>query len=124
MREIKFRAWDKKGQMYHGEDVSFIRGRFVKSSYTACWWSDEAQLLYGQQYTGLKDVNGVEIYEGDIVVIRYSEHGYHYCEQIIFENGAFLASDEDWLCNVYEYCEVCGNIYENPELLQNDGAFE
>ncbi|MFB8551180.1 YopX family protein [Enterococcus casseliflavus] len=70
------------------------------------------------QSTGLKDKNGVEISEGDIVAIKYSESGYHYYEKIVFENGTFTAGDEDWLYNIKDYCVVCGNIYENPELLE------
>lgn len=79
------------------------------------YWFKEVVLM---QSTGLKDKNGVEVFQGDIVVIEYSRVGYRYYEKIIYENGAFLAGDDDWLFNVKDSCAVCGNIYENPELLE------
>lgn len=121
----KFRAWlkydkemknviafDTRGHSFLG-----IEGPHV----TVDGWCDnfevgkQAELM---QSTGLKDKNGVEIFEGDIVVIEYSRVGYRYYEKIIYENGAFLAGDDDWLFNVKDSCVVCGNIYENPELLE------
>jgi hypothetical protein len=78
----------------------------------------EVKPEYLMQSTGLKDKNGMEIFEEDIVAIKYSESGYHYYEKIVFENGTFTAGDEDWLYNIKYYCVVCGNIYENPELLE------
>lgn len=116
----KFRAWD-------GEKMN---DDFFIDSSGNCW--DYANVVYDtpnleifgapqlkiMQSTGLKDKNGVEIFEGDIVAIKYSESGYHYYEKIVFENGTFTAGDEDWLYNIKDYCVVCGNIYENPELLK------
>lgn len=77
---------------------------------------NEVELM---QYTGLKDKNGVEIYEGDIVRHATDEGVY----KIIFEDGGFYVK------NLFEYdfqtineypLEVIGNIYENPELLKED----
>ena len=69
------------------------------------------------QSTGLKDENGVEIFEGDIGWDDHQEvHG-----QVIFENGAFKYEwdniSED-LFEVTDDIEIVGNIYENPELLE------
>jgi uncharacterized phage protein (TIGR01671 family) len=76
------------------------------------------------QYTGLKDKNGKEIYEGD--VINGGMYNGSYCHgKVVFNNGAFTAypiprftegqSDFMYILN---QIEVIGNIYENPELLK------
>ena len=100
MREIKFRAYQKNTKKWHiwssedGDDGFWdIFGVFDK----------HFKVL---QYTGLKDKNGVEIYEGDI--IEYGKTGRH----VIKFNYAALASLQ--LSKV----EVIGNIYENKELLK------
>jgi uncharacterized phage protein (TIGR01671 family) len=125
MREIKFRAWDKTTlSMFWSLHES------VKDSpnWNSVFWGkidadpDNYDVM---QYTGLKDKNGKQIYEGD--VIEYVE--YHRPEPdssqlfvVSYNNGGFyLSSLED---NEYDDdlgispVEVVGNIYENPELLK------
>ncbi|HAP3440605.1 YopX family protein [Enterococcus faecalis] len=69
------------------------------------------------QSTGLKDENGVEIFEGDIGWDDHQEvHG-----QVIFENGAFKYEWENISEDLFEVTddiEIIGNIHENPELLE------
>lgn len=68
------------------------------------------------QYTGLKDMRGKEIYEGDILFESFSEEYF----KVVFENGSFRAEDDKDSLDLEDYahiCEVVGNIYENPELL-------
>jgi len=117
----KFRAWEPDTK-FMNDQVRVTSNRFgdgeVLVEATDGFGWIEVKPEYLMQSTGSKDKNGMEIFEGDIVVIKYSEHGYHYYEKIVFENGTFTAGDEDWLYNIKDYCGVCGNIYENPELLE------
>jgi hypothetical protein len=105
MREIKFRAWDRD----HGE--------MVYQSPTV----DAAKILSRydvvMQYTGLRDRNGKEIFEGDICVF---EHMNCYSVERIFWNGQYCRFDTEQRDGLEEgwLIEVIGNIHENPELLQ------
>jgi uncharacterized phage protein (TIGR01671 family) len=114
MREIKFRAWDKETKK-----IYIVNSLTLDFHYCDLWdgnlnsegiarnW-DEVELM---QYTGLKDKNGKEIYEGDIV--KYKDK-LTLDEHIIeFENGRFGYPMAD-----YKFYEVIGNIYESPELLK------
>jgi hypothetical protein len=83
-------------------------------------WQEEGQPIKIMQYTGLKDKNGVEIYEGDILSEPISavggvDGGYLYRNRIIKWLGAGSAYD---LFVPGAASEVIGNIYQNPELLE------
>jgi len=119
MRELKFRAWVHSESRYEYSEnpPSFSFWKFIGY--------DERDLKTIEQYAGLKDKNGKEIYEGDRVSGYYSigDNEGTFKSNIVFDEGGFCFEkvDGDWSPNMNEgYCsdiEVIGNINENPELL-------
>jgi len=147
MREIKFRVWIKEeSKMIYLDDknndveINFLSN--LTSNHETYWEvntkvsdhlhahmtqyfdsrNDENVLM---QYTGLKDRNGKEIYEGDILNMTY--HGSVSIVKpeikgvVIFERGSFIIEENGIsLVKIGRSLEVIGNIYMNPELLESE----
>jgi len=141
-REIKFRTWEYGGMYYdpvQSTTSEYINTHFVYDGRNDCVF---------MQFTGLEDKNGVEIYELDIVQIPYIDPvGHiHYGTDgkkivVEFENGMFGFHTNTKFCPLENYIgktkgeyvpnhgnktmywdfigKVIGNIYENPELINN-----
>jgi uncharacterized phage protein (TIGR01671 family) len=136
MRELKFRAWDKERcRMSFPFKVTGFAVFFVKDSVPLQFLSDTNRFEI-MQYTESKDKNGKEIYEGDIVQIKdrfvmWSKSKGQITEDVNavveWSSGGFtprrLGNTRSWILDMEQY-EVIGNIYENPELLEevNDGG--
>ena len=123
MREIKFRAWDRFKQRWSNYKINDGTVYFMDKN-TGVWYGSYNKRYKDfnlMQYTGLKDMRGKEIYEGDILFESFGEKYY----KVVFENGSFRAEFEgdfeeysfDLIDVVAQGCEVVGNIYENAELL-------
>lgn len=122
MREIKFRAWEiEKEEMISVDDINFNGDGLINTR--GAWRAfSEVELM---QYTGLKDKNGVEIYEGDIVEAYFwndklkpvKEKGF-----IEFQSGSFIFNFGN---GTWEYLDgneaalVIGNVFEDGDIIDN-----
>ena len=126
MNDIKFRAWDKEDfKVRQVLGMSFQHGNISVELNNEEYLQDDASRFEIMQYTGLKDINGIEIYAEDIVR-EIPEKGY---EHLVMNGNLGVVKLNSGSCTImnakdgrthfffYTKQEVLGNIYENPELL-------
>lgn len=127
-REIKFRGWNKEKRKMYG-NVHFAYDHLKDIPATTfgeiVTYQDEWDAM---QFTGVKDKNGKEIYEGDILNSLYRNDGRTGTYQVLWNDGgacfygrrhgkhqqiSVFVTPSDWT-----RCEIIGNVWENPELLK------
>ena len=119
-REIKFRAWDKcHNNMEYINDLYWFEENGIHD------FNDNNYIF--MQNTGLKDKNGKEIYDSDIVKVTWGSgkivfYEVKYCESLGYHylRDTKNKEDDDIIC-IYDYSQmdVIGNVFDNPELLKN-----
>lgn len=135
MREIKFRAWDKESEIMRKVKALTEYGctldmGWADKNHTKRWdsfFKNENTVI--MQYTGMKDKNGIEIYEGDIFDIERSGERTILVVEFVLKDFSYKAVAKKWikktcgtlidvnLVAMKDY-KVIGNIFENPELLE------
>ena len=123
MREIKFRAWDKENEKMMKVSSLHLENKEISVKENGTFRLFRMQDL--MQYTGLKDKNNKEIYEGDILFFRDENTKY----VVVWQDAAFIIKSIEirkyseemcWLDDIEICCEIVGNIYENKNLLEEN----
>lgn len=126
MREFKFRAWDKELKFFADQTCYFV-GLDGSAWFNNCGdgedrMIDQSSKLVIEQYTGLKDWNGQDIYEGDILSINEGDSKLTgvvvFTKTFQYKVKEICYADMDYL-TLWKGSTVIGNIHDNPELIQS-----
>ena len=123
MREIKFRIWclNDKRMLFDTDDIANLEPTGINEAIKDVQGYDNMEIM---QYTGLKDKNGKEIYEGDIVKY-FDSYQVWLLAPIVYAMGCFAIKHPSWDDDILLRdfinedmmgIEIIGNIYENPDL--------
>jgi uncharacterized phage protein (TIGR01671 family) len=121
MRQRKFRIWNLNKKQWEDPNkfaTILSNGETLECESTpiSYFWREPLWAYEIQQYTGLKDKNGKEIYEGDIILGEFYDTEYHHAEtikhEVVFNNGAYNIASSNWHKPTLE---IIGNIFETPE---------
>jgi uncharacterized phage protein (TIGR01671 family) len=138
-RKIKFRAWDTAAHEWNKKNDINFNGNLHKQREMYEWellrdYSmdviDDPGHFVLMQYTGLKDKNAKEIYEGDIlnciISFRVGEklQREQFTSKVAFEGGMFCIYHEGKAYQIAGSFEVIGNIFQNPDLIQKGVTHE
>jgi len=127
--EIKFRGMDANGIMRYGrlsQDKKDSTAYYEEYSQRICW--DDSNIPVKNitlgQYVGFMDRSGKDIYDGDIIALRGVDDGQDYYYKVYQSfTGTWMGCNElyyDLRDNDFTKCEVIGNKFENPELLEGN----
>ena len=119
----KFRAWFKQGsKMVNVATIDFLE-KEVKSHANVMYSFDEIELM---QSTGLVDENGKEVFEGDVLLTYDDELAKVYWDDVLagwFVDFIYEIAELSEVADIQSsrsICNIIGNIYENPELLEGE----
>ena len=125
-REIKFRAYHKeRKEIFEIANIDFEEKKAALMNGIIKLLNVDFKQFELLQYTGLKDKNGKEIYEGDILFFRDENMKYI----VVWQDAAFIIKSIEirkysekmfWLDDTEICCEIVGNIYENKKLLEEN----
>ena len=119
----RYRAWDKKFKEMVQVDALVFEEQIIKATYkNGNVVKEDLKNYVLMQSTGLTDKNGKEIFEGDVVKMAKNVYSEPTCYEVVrHRGGAYRLDSKQYGCELWlrhTDCEIAGNIYKNPELLE------